>query len=151
MAALADLVALIHALFSLFVVGGLVLLAAGLVLGWRRVRHPGFRLAHCGAVLFVAARVWLGLPCPLSRLEDHLRANAAGDPSALVRQAHAAAFRGEDPETFRTAVTLWALASVIVARLSRRADARRSGSRDGSWNAGPGCPPRRWSGSTGRG
>jgi len=99
------------------VVGGLVLLAAGLVLGWRWVRRPGFRLAHCGAVLFVAARAWLGLPCPLSRLEDHLRANSAGDRHALIQYAHTAAFRGEDPERFRFAVTLWALASVSLASI----------------------------------
>jgi hypothetical protein len=119
-APLADLVALVHALFSIFVVGGLVLLAARLVFGWRWPRRPGFRIAHCGAVLFVAARAWLGLPCPLTWFEDHLRANAAGDRSALVRQAHAAAFRGEDPERFRSAVTLWALASVGLALFPTR-------------------------------
>ena len=109
---MADLVALLHGLFSLFVVGGLLLLAAGLVLGWRWVRRPGFRIAHCGAVLFVAARAWLGLPCPLTWLEDHLRAGAAENRSALIRQAHAAAFRGEDPNHFLWAVSAWALASV---------------------------------------
>jgi hypothetical protein len=113
----AGLVALLHALFSLFVVGGLLLLAAGLVLGWRWVRRPSFRIAHCGAVLFVAARAWLGVPCPLTWLEDHLQASAASDRSALVRYAHTAAFRGEDPERFRSAVTLWALASVGLAFL----------------------------------
>lgn len=121
---MADLVALLHALFSLFVVSGLLLLAAGLVLGWRWVRRPGFRVAHCGAVLFVAARAWLGAPCPLSWLEDHLRADAAGDRHALIQYAHTAAFRGEDPERFRSAVTVWALASVGLALLpsSRRVE-----------------------------
>ena len=124
MGPLADLVALVHALFSVFVVSGLVLLAAGLVFGWRWTRRPGFRIAYCGAVLFVAARAWLGLPCPLTWLEDHLRANAAGDRSVLVRQAHAAAFRGENPERFRSAVTLWALASVGLALFPIRGSER---------------------------
>jgi hypothetical protein len=120
---LAGLVALVHALFSLFVVSGLLLLAAGLVLGWRWVRRPGFRAAHCGAVLFVAARAWLGLPCPLTWLEDHLQADAAANRHALIRYAHAAAFRGKDPDGFRSAVTVWALASVGLALFpfSRRA------------------------------
>jgi hypothetical protein len=124
---LADLVALVHALFSVFVVSGLVLLAAGLIFGWRWTRRPGFRIAHCGAVLFVAARAWLGLPCPLTWLENHLlRAPAAGDRSVLVRQAHAAAFRGEDPERFRSAVTLWALASVGLALFPLRGGSKEA-------------------------
>jgi hypothetical protein len=117
---LADLVALLHGLFSLFAVSGLLLLAAGLVLGWRWVRHPGFRIAHCGAVLFVAARAWLGVPCPLTSLEDHLRAGSAGDRPALIRYAHTAAFRGRDPERFRSAATVWALASVGLALFPAR-------------------------------
>lgn len=117
----ADLVALVHALFSVFVVVGLVLEGVGLVFGWLWVRRPGFRIAHCSAVLFVAARAWVGLPCPLTSLEDHLRAGASGDRSALVQHAHAAALRGKDPARFRAAATLWALAGVGLALYGRSA------------------------------
>jgi len=122
----ADAVALVHALFSLFVMSGPFLLAAGLLLGWRWVRRPGFRAAHLGAVLFVAARAWLGFPCPLTWLEDHLRQDAAEDRPTIVQEAHVLAFRGEDPDRFRRAVTAWAVFSVAFVLVdSRRAGARR--------------------------
>jgi hypothetical protein len=114
-AVLADLVALAHALFAVFVVGGLLLLASGLILGWRWVRHPAFRAVHLGAVLFVATRAWLGLPCPLTRLEDHLRQGTAEARPALIRQAHRLAFRGEAPDRFRRGVTAAALVSIALS------------------------------------
>ena len=47
----------------------------------------------------VAARAWLGLPCPLTWLEDHLRANSAGDRSVLVRASACRGLPGGGPGT----------------------------------------------------
>ena len=72
----ADAVLLLHALFVAFVVFGLVLILAGGALGWSWVRARGFRLAHLAAIGVVVLQVWLGLSCPLTRLEMALRARA---------------------------------------------------------------------------
>src|SRR6266704_2826699 len=75
---LADLVMLAHACFSLFLVAGLGLIVAGMILGWQWTRHRRFRALHLAATLFVVARAWFGLPCPFSVVEDGLRAKTAG-------------------------------------------------------------------------
>lgn len=95
---MADWIALLHGAFALFVLAGTVLIVSGLILGWRWVRQPRFRTLHLAAVLFVAFRAAAGIPCPLTVLEDHLR--SAPSETALVRWAHAAALRDEDPERF---------------------------------------------------
>lgn len=76
--ALADGLLTIHVGFVLFVVAGLVLILAGGAAGWRWVRHPGFRSAHLGAIVFVAVQAWLGRICPLTTWEMALR-DSAGD------------------------------------------------------------------------
>ncbi|MES1244900.1 MAG: DUF2784 domain-containing protein [Acidobacteriota bacterium] len=95
---MADGIALLHGAFALFVLGGTALIVSGLILGWRWVREPRFRILHLAAVLFVAFRAVAGFPCPLTVLEDHFR--SAPSDAALVRWAHIAALRGEDPERF---------------------------------------------------
>jgi polyferredoxin len=70
---LADVVLCVHVAIVLFVVGGLVLLVAGNLRGWRFVNDWWFRLAHLAAIAVVVAQVWLGLVCPLTTLETWLR------------------------------------------------------------------------------
>jgi len=72
----ADAVLLLHALFVVFVVLGLVLILAGGALGWRWVRRRGFRLAHLAAIGVVVLQSWLGAICPLTTLEMALRDRA---------------------------------------------------------------------------
>lgn len=82
----ADAVLILHALFVLFVVAGLVLILAGKPLGWNWVRHFGFRTAHLAAIAVVALQAWLGAICPLTSWEMSLRAKA-GDatyPGAFI-------------------------------------------------------------------
>lgn len=73
---LADLILIIHLLFVLFVVGGLAVIVVG-ARRWAWVRNRPFRLAHFGAIAFVAAESLLGIACPLTVWEDALRGGGA--------------------------------------------------------------------------
>ena len=73
---LADLVLLLHAVFVVFVIAGLVLVLLGAWRGWVWVRNPWFRLAHLLAIGVVVAQAWLGVLCPLTTLEMTLRDRA---------------------------------------------------------------------------
>jgi hypothetical protein len=74
----ADAVLLLHAIFVVFVVLGLVLIFAGHGFSWRWVRNPWFRLAHLIAIALVVVQSWLGMICPLTHVEMALR-RRAGD------------------------------------------------------------------------
>ena len=73
---LADLVLALHVALVAFVVGGLVVVIAGNLFGWRWVNALWFRLAHLGAIAVVVAESWLDIVCPLTSLELWLRAQA---------------------------------------------------------------------------
>ena len=81
---LADLILALHAGYVLFVVGGLVLIWLGVWRGWRWVRSFWFRLLHLAAVSLVAVEALLGVVCPLTVLEDWLRATQS-DEGFIVR------------------------------------------------------------------
>jgi len=72
----ADALLVSHALFVCFVVIGLLLIFVGKWLGWRWVRHPGFRIVHLLAIAIVVLQSWLGMICPLTAWEMNLRATA---------------------------------------------------------------------------
>ena len=72
----ADAILLLHALFVVFVVFGLVLVLVGNPLGWKWVRHFWFRVIHLSAIGFVVLQSWLGAICPLTIWEMALRAKA---------------------------------------------------------------------------
>ena len=123
---LADLVMMVHAAFSLFVVLGLVLVLTGLLLRWSWTNSQRFRVIHLAATLIVVARVWIEVPCPFSALEDYLRAQtsvscAAG--AAFHDFFHRLAFRGADSQRFArstTAVGFVALATFAFSTRLRR-------------------------------
>ena len=77
---LADLVLVLHVGIVAFVVGGLVLVWVGNGFGPSRLNRLanrlGFRLAHGLAIGIVVAESWLGIACPLTTLEQALRARA---------------------------------------------------------------------------
>lgn len=74
----ADAVLLLHVLFVVFVVAGLLLILAGRLASWDWVRNWWFRVIHLGAIGIVVLQAWLGVICPLTRLEMYLR-DKAGD------------------------------------------------------------------------
>ena len=67
---------LLHALFVLFVVLGLVLIFVGRALDWPWVRNPWFRLLHITAIAVVVVQSWLRVVCPLTTLEMTFRGRA---------------------------------------------------------------------------
>jgi len=73
---LADGVLVAHVVVVAFVVGGLALIIAGNLLGWRWVNRIGFRLAHLAAIVVVIAQSWVRVVCPLTTLESWLRARS---------------------------------------------------------------------------
>lgn len=70
---LADLVALLHAAYVVFVVAGVFLIVVGGLAGWRFVTHLWFRLIHLAAICVVGLEAVLGWSCPLTVLENVLR------------------------------------------------------------------------------
>lgn len=70
----ADVVLLIHLSYVLFIVGSLPLIWVGAILKWPLVGNPWFRYLHVAAILFVVAESLLGIACPLTILENNLRA-----------------------------------------------------------------------------
>jgi len=70
---LADGVRAGHVLFVAFLLGGLVVIPAGMALRAAWVRKPWFRWPHLAASIFMVVRIWIGAPCPLSELEYGLR------------------------------------------------------------------------------
>jgi len=72
----AAVVLVVHAAYVVFVVAGQVLIVTGWALGWLWTRRLIFRLLHLGAIGFVLLEAWVGLTCPLTVLENRLRAAA---------------------------------------------------------------------------
>lgn len=118
---LADLVTMLHVAFSGFVLLGFFAIFAGLVLRFRWADGPGLRFAHAAAVLFIAARSWLGVPCPLTAAESGLRAwagSAERAPSAYVETCHKLFFHGADQAGFQFSIATLAAATIVMLAVS---------------------------------
>lgn len=70
---LANLIAIVHAGYVLFVVVGLLLILAGIAGGWEWVREFWFRVAHLIAIAMVCIQWLARVACPLTVLKDRLR------------------------------------------------------------------------------
>ena len=72
----ADAVLMLHVLFVAFVVVGLILIVVGRLMSWSWVRNWWFRVIHLFAIGIVVLQSWLGVICPLTKLEMYLRGKA---------------------------------------------------------------------------
>jgi hypothetical protein len=112
----ADAVLLLHVLFVAFVIAGLLLILAGRLLSWDWVRNWWFRVIHLGAIGIVVLQAWLGVICPLTRLEMYLRDNAGDTTYAGSFVAHwleAILYYRAPAWVFAVAYTLFAIAVVM--------------------------------------
>ena len=123
-----DLVAVVHAGFAVFVLGGFFLIVPGELLGWGWVRNGWFRYAHLGAAVFTAVRVWLGMTCPLWILEDWVRGSSVPVYDGLTQACHRLCFRGAPQRGFRIKATVFAALvlgqMILTTALQRRAASR---------------------------
>jgi hypothetical protein len=78
----ANLIAVVHIAFFLFIVGGMVAIVAALRRPVPWVRNPWFRIAHVVAIYIVLVEEATGLPCPLNVLQWGAREVATGTTEA---------------------------------------------------------------------
>jgi len=82
---LADTVLVLHALIVLFIVGGLIAICVGAWLKHEWVRNRAFRVMHLVAIGIVSTLSVLGVPCPLTVLEDWLGTGGAATQGFVQR------------------------------------------------------------------
>ena len=80
----ANLIAVSHLAYFVFIVGGMVAIVLALRrnVGW--VRNPWFRIAHVAAIYVVLVEEATGFPCPLNVLQWGVREAATGSAEASV-------------------------------------------------------------------
>jgi len=102
---LADLVVVFHAAYVSFVVVGFAAILIGIAMRGQWVRSFNFRAAHLAAIAMVCVEAMTGTACPLTVLEDALRARAgeAGYPGDFIGYwAHELIFYNAPPWLFTT-------------------------------------------------
>ncbi len=110
---LADLVLILHVSYVVFVVFGLLAIFCGGVCGWKWIRNPWFRSAHLGAIALVVIQAWLGIICPLTVLENHLREKGGGHTYGggfIAHWLHKVLFFQAAPWVFGLCYTLFGMA-----------------------------------------
>ena len=128
----ADAVLGLHAAFVLFVVVGQALIVIGWWRGWRWTRCPWFRVTHLAAIGFVMLETWLGIPCPLTLLENELRERAGQmyQTSFVAHWAQELLYYSAPAWTFTTLYTVFAF--VVVACFVLYPPQRNPGCKDRS-------------------
>ncbi|MCD6264648.1 MAG: DUF2784 domain-containing protein [Deltaproteobacteria bacterium] len=70
---LADIIAIIHLGYVIYVILGFILIIVGIIFRWKWIRNLPFRITHLLAIVGVACEALLGVNCPLTVLEFKLR------------------------------------------------------------------------------
>ncbi|MBE9560424.1 MAG: DUF2784 domain-containing protein [Proteobacteria bacterium] len=112
----ADVILLLHVLFVIFVVLGMVLVFIGNIRSWSWVLNPWFRLTHLAAIAVVVVQSWLGLICPLTTIEMTLRSRAGDNvysDSFIAHWLESILYYQLQPWVFVVCYT--AFAAVVVA------------------------------------
>jgi len=118
---LADLVVVVHGVFIGFVVFGMLLILLGIPLRWRWVRNFWFRTLHFLAIGIVVVQALLGVLCPLTTLENHLRRQAgeATYPGSFVAHwVHELIFYDAPPRVFTISYCLFGAAVLATLLLA---------------------------------
>jgi hypothetical protein len=114
---LADAIVIVHAAYVAFVVGGLAAILIGAPMRWRWTRGFAFRVAHLAAIALVCVESIVGVMCPLTTLEDSMRARAgaARYPGDFIGYwAHRLIFYNFPPWIFATAYVAFAAVVAIT-------------------------------------
>jgi hypothetical protein len=115
---LADVVVVVHGAFVGAVVFGLAAILIGAPLRWNWVRNFWIRLVHLAMIGLVVVQALLGIPCPLTVLEDDLR-RAAGETveagTFIGRCVHNLIFYEAPPAVFTWIYCIFG--AVVVATL----------------------------------
>lgn len=117
---LADVVIAVHFAYVAAVLLGLVLIPLGGLLRWRWVRRFWPRVIHLAMIGIVAYQAWLGIECPLTTLEKHLRTLANVDvyPGSFIGHwIDRILFCEAPPWVFVTAYTAVAALTVLLTIL----------------------------------
>ena len=75
---IADGLLILHVMFILFVIGGLLLIIIGIFRKWHWTRNIWFRFTHITAIAVVILQSWQDIICPLTIWENNFR-EKAGD------------------------------------------------------------------------
>lgn len=109
----ADVTVCFHMAYVLFVVLGQATVMLGAIFGWEWIRNTTFRLLHLLAISIVVVESWLGITCPLTTLEQSLRAKSGAtsyDGDFIANAVHDALFIECEPWVFTTMYSIFGLA-----------------------------------------
>jgi polyferredoxin len=113
----ADLTVTLHMGYALFIVLGQAAVMTGAFCGWKWVRNTKFRILHLVAIAIVVGESWLGITCPLTTLEKHLRSKSDStsyEGDFIANFVHDALFVECAPWVFTTMYSLFGLAVLIT-------------------------------------
>ncbi|PWB39262.1 MAG: DUF2784 domain-containing protein [Rhodocyclales bacterium] len=110
---LADLLLVVHFCIAGFITAGFLLIPLGAAAGWRWVRRRRLRLAHAGAIVFVALESLAGIACPLTVWEAMLRGDTVGETGFVGRLL----YWDFPAEVFTVLYVVLALLAIVFWRL----------------------------------